>query len=63
MIYHCWDCGVTFESWEAVRHYERVRNWRFPSMWEDGESFLVCPDCHSDDIEEWYEDDEDEPEA
>ena len=61
MIYKCRDCGVTFEKWEAARHYERVRNWRFPGMWEDGDVILVCPDCHSDDIEESYEDEE-EPE-
>ena len=59
----CQDCGETFDEDEVV--YERV-------CWEDyygvGSSFqnknygsmATCPYCGSDELEDYYEEDEDE---
>lgn len=54
----CCDCGCVFDEDDADKRSECVGEfWGSPAY----DSYLVCPDCGSDDIED-YEEEESEDE-
>lgn len=54
----CYDCGAIFDEEDADERRECVGEfWGSPAY----DSYLVCPCCGSDDLED-YEEDEEEPE-
>lgn len=61
MMYRCERCGETFNESEVV--VEKWREYRgeyfgFPAIETVSEEH--CPYCNSEDIEEYYEEDEDD---
>ena len=55
MIYICEDCKRVFTSEQAATRSERIGEfWGAPAYTE----YLVCPDCHSDEIEEYTSNEE-----
>lgn len=55
MIYKCGNCGRVFHEEQADTRKESVGEfWGAPAYTE----YLVCPDCHSDEIEEYIPNEE-----
>lgn len=59
MIYKCGDCGRVFSEDQAETRSECVGEfWGAPAYKE----YLVCPDCRSDEIEEYHESEDEDDE-
>lgn len=59
MIYKCGNCGRVFTDEQADTRKELVGEfWGAPAYKE----YLCCPDCRSDEIEEYYESEESDDE-
>lgn len=63
MIYRCDDCGEIFDEDEAeVEDYDIEAENGVGWMFTDHHigSMLVCPECRSSDISEYFEEEEEE---
>lgn len=59
MIYKCGNCGRVFPDEKADTRKELVGEfWGAPAY----QNILVCPDCRSDEIDEYYESEESDDE-
>ena len=58
-MYICEHCGAIFDEPRLSTHYEsRGEYWGFPAY--EKMVYAYCPECGSEDINDYYPDDEDE---
>lgn len=56
-MYRCWNCGTKFEEPDKVERFAEDY-FGVGSMFDSKSTITIqeCPNCGSDDIEEYYED-------
>ena len=62
-MYKCGNCGAVFEEpgYETISHEDYCGvGHMFPRASHHYFTLAFCPECHSDDIDDYYEDEEEE---
>lgn len=65
-MYRCGNCGCEFEEWDAAVIHDTFENYNgVGSMFPNSNEFTyhACPQCGSDDLEEFDEEEEEEDEG
>ena len=56
MNYKCLTCGYVFPEERAAHTVEYVRHHWTSDLITEGDSIMICPDCHSDELEQTWDD-------